>query len=117
MQFFGGCSAELIDEENRNAYQRSVHAWVHGVPVMSIGIAPDEIMRTHTIGIVTEHFEGLVAAARDRCANPSRRADMSIRASTYMRKDRDIRDRGDGYLRLFEEGLSIRAKQASRRSG
>lgn len=42
---------------------------------------------------------------------------LSVRASVWMNKNHDIGEQGDDYFRLFEEVLSRRAKQASRRSG
>jgi glycosyltransferase involved in cell wall biosynthesis len=94
-----------------------LYAWLRGVPVISIGIDPDSVIRTHSLGVVAEHIEGLIDAARSLCANPSMRAGMSTRASAYVRTHHNIRDRGEDYIRLFEDILSRRAKQASRRSG
>lgn len=83
-----------------------LHAWVHGVPAITIEIDPDGILSNNGIGIVTGTFEGLVDAVRGIRSNPTMRSEMSERAIRYVRANHDIRDRGDDYIRLFEAVLS-----------
>jgi glycosyltransferase involved in cell wall biosynthesis len=92
-----------------------LHSWVHGVPVLTIEIDPDSLITGNRTGIVTGTFEGLVEAARRLCADARLWADMSARATGYVRAHHDIKDRGDDYIRLFEQLLSRRGHPAVRR--
>ncbi len=83
-----------------------LHAWVQGVPVVTIEIDPDGILEKNGIGIVTGSFERLVEAVRSIRSNGAMRSEMSARAIRYARANHDIRDRGDDYIRLFESVLS-----------
>jgi len=92
-----------------------LHSWLHGVPVLTIEIDPDTIIEENRIGAATGSFEGLVKAARALIANPASREEMSARAAVYVRRNHDIRDRGDDYIRLFEGILAARGARASSR--
>lgn len=92
-----------------------LHSWVHGVPVLTIEIDPDAIIETNGIGAATGSVDGLVEAARALIENPASRVEMSARAATYVRKNHDIRNRGDDYIRLFEGILATRRGRASAR--
>lgn len=83
-----------------------LHAWAHGVPVITIEIDPDGILEKNGIGIVAGTFEGLVEAVRHIRSDRTIRSGMSARAIRYVRANHDIRDRGDDYIRLFESVLS-----------
>ncbi|HVO77014.1 MAG TPA: glycosyltransferase family 4 protein [Candidatus Bathyarchaeia archaeon] len=83
-----------------------LHAWVYGVPVITLEIDPDDIISSHRIGTVAGTFEKLVEAVRRMHEDPSARNEMSSRASRYVRENHDIRNRGDDYIRLFEEVLT-----------
>ena len=83
-----------------------LHAWAHGVPVITMEIDPDGILSKNGVGIVTGTFEKLVEAVRRIRSNRTMRAELSARAIRYVRANHDIRDRGDDYIRLFESVLS-----------
>ena len=83
-----------------------LHAWAHGVPVITVEIDPDGILEKNGIGIVAGTFDGLVGAVRSIRSNQALRSEMSARAIRYVRANHDIRDRGDDYIRLFEAVLS-----------
>ncbi|HEY5132611.1 MAG TPA: glycosyltransferase family 4 protein, partial [Candidatus Krumholzibacteriaceae bacterium] len=83
-----------------------LHAWVYGVPVITLEIDPDEIVSKNRIGIVAGTFEGLVEAVRSLRVDESMRSEMSARAFRYVRENHDIKDRGDDYIRFFENVLS-----------
>jgi glycosyltransferase involved in cell wall biosynthesis len=83
-----------------------LHAWVHGVPVITMEIDPDGILEANGIGIVTGTFDGLVEAVRALRSHRAVRSGMSERAIRYVGANHDIRDRGDDYIRLFESVLS-----------
>jgi glycosyltransferase involved in cell wall biosynthesis len=83
-----------------------LHAWAHGVPVITMEIDPDGILEKNGIGIVTGTFEGLVEALRRIRLNRTMRSEMSAKATRYVRTNHDIKDRGDDYIRLFESVLS-----------
>jgi glycosyltransferase involved in cell wall biosynthesis len=85
-----------------------LHSWLHGVPVLTIEIDPDAVIEGNGIGAAAGSLDGLVEAARALIANPASRKDMSARADAYVRKNHDIKDRGDDYIRLFETILEAR---------
>ena len=80
-----------------------LHAWAHGVPVLSLEIDPDDTIVRNRIGLVGGTIDGLAAAARRFLSDPGARDEMSRRAAAYVREFHDIRDRGDDYRRLFEK--------------
>lgn len=83
-----------------------LHAWVYGVPVITLEIDPDHIVSKNRVGIVAGTFEGLVEAVRTIRVDEPMRSEISARAYRYVRENHDIRDRGDDYIRLFEKVLS-----------
>ena len=83
-----------------------LHAWVYGVPVITLEIDPDHIVSKNRIGIVAGTFEGLVEAVKGMRVNESMRSEISARASRYVKENHDIKNRGDDYIRLFERVLS-----------
>jgi len=94
-----------------------LHAWVHGAPVLTAEIDPDDLISRHSLGIVGGTFEGLVAAVRTLASDRALRGAMSERASAYVRAHHDIRERGNDYLKLFERLVATRASSSSRRAG
>ena len=91
-----------------------LHAWAHGVPVLSLEIDPDDTIVRNRVGLVGGTIEGLAAAVRRLIADPKERAEMSLRAAAYVRDHHDIRDRGDDYRRLFEK-LASRVRPGAAR--
>lgn len=94
-----------------------LHSWIWGVPTLTVEIDPDGIISRNRIGAAAGDFERLVDAARGICENDTLHAEMSRRASRYVREHHDIADRGDDYIRLFEKLLSTPSMSASSRSG
>ncbi len=82
-----------------------LHSWVRGVPVITIGIDPDDIVAKNGLGIVTGTFERFVEAVRRFGSDAAARAAMSARVVAYVGANHDIRDRGDDYINLFESVL------------
>ncbi len=79
-----------------------LHAWAHGVPVLTLEIDPDDTIARNRIGVVGGTIDGLAAAARRLLADPRARDEMSRRAVVYVKEHHDIRERGEDYRRLFE---------------
>ncbi|MDD4857051.1 MAG: glycosyltransferase, partial [Candidatus Krumholzibacteria bacterium] len=97
-------ASALINTSSLEGFPNTyLHAWVYGVPVITLEIDPDGTLTKNGIGIVAGGFEGLVEAIRRTHTNPSLLSQMSARAAHYVRKEHDIRDRGDDYIRLFQE--------------
>ncbi len=84
-----------------------LHAWRHGVPVLSLEIDPDDTIVRNRLGVVGGTIDGLAGAVRSLLANPASRNEMSSRALSYVREHHDVSDRAGDYLRLFE-ALSAR---------
>jgi glycosyltransferase involved in cell wall biosynthesis len=82
-----------------------LHAWAHGVPVITIGIDPDGIIAKNGIGIVTGTFENFLSTLRTFRPDREARARIAANSLAYVRANHDIRDRGDDYIRLFESIL------------
>ncbi|MFA4948769.1 MAG: glycosyltransferase family 4 protein [Candidatus Krumholzibacteriia bacterium] len=104
--YYRGACALLNTSSFEGFPNTYLHAWAHGVPVITISIDPDGILEKNGIGIVTGTFEGLVEAVRSIRSNRTMRSEMSAKAIRYVRANHDIRDRGDDYIRLFESVLS-----------
>ncbi len=79
-----------------------LHSWRNGLPVFTIEIDPDSIIENNGIGIMAGSFERLVTEVREIITDTARRDAMSSRALEYVRKNHDIREKGDRYLELFE---------------
>ena len=94
-----------------------LHSWIHGVPTLTIEIDPDGIIAKHGLGACSGSFDALVGDVRDLAGDPSRRSALSANATRHVRDHHDIRDRGDDYIRLFEELASRRSSMRSSRSG
>jgi glycosyltransferase involved in cell wall biosynthesis len=90
-----------------------LHAWAHGVPVLTLEIDPDDTIARNRIGVVGGTIDGLAAAARRLLADPRARDEMSRRAVVYVKEHHDIRERGEDYRRLFER-LAGRGRHGTR---
>ncbi len=104
-EYYRGARALLNTSDFEGFPNTYLHAWAHGVPVITIGVDPDRIIVTHGIGIVAGTFESFVEALRTFRPDAETRAAFSARSLAYVRANHDIRDRGDDYIRLFESLL------------
>ncbi len=94
-----------------------LHAWVFGVPTLTIEIDPEGVIARNKIGEVTGTFDSLVEAVTRLIEDPASRMGMSERARRYVEKYHNIDDRGEDYIRLFERLLASVPIRSSSRSG
>lgn len=104
--YYRGARALLNTSSFEGFPNTYLHSWAHGVPVVTIGIDPDDIIAKNEIGIVAGSFERFVEAVRSFRPDGSARSETAARAIAYVKANHDIRDRGDDYVRLFESVLS-----------
>lgn len=79
-----------------------LHSWRKGLPVFTMEIDPDSIIENNGLGFMAGDFESLVTEVKAIIADTARRDAMSSRALEYVRKNHDIREKGDQYIELFE---------------
>ena len=87
-----------------------LHSWRNGLPVFTIDIDPDSLIEDNDIGFTAGSFERLLSEVRSIVNDRDRRDAMSARALEYVRKNHDIRDKGDQYIQLFERITGISTK-------
>lgn len=94
-----------------------LHAWVHGIPTLTIEIDPDGVIAEYGCGEVAGDLNGLVDTVKRLSRDSSLRASMSVKARNYVEENHDIEKRGDDYIRLFEKLVESSRRSVSSRSG
>lgn len=114
LTFGGFVHPNEIDDYYRRAYlyvntsslegfpNTYLHSWRNGLPVFTIDIDPDSLIADNGIGFTAGDFDRLAAEVKSMLSDPARRNAMSARALEYVRKNHDIREKGDQYIELFE---------------
>jgi len=115
LTFAGFVHPNDIDQYYRRAYlyvntsslegfpNTYLHSWRNGLPVCTIEIDPDSLIADNDIGVTTGTLDRLAEEVRSIINEPARRSAMSAHALEYVRKNHDIREKGDQYIDLFEQ--------------
>ena len=79
-----------------------IQAWSHNVPVVSLTVDPDEIIKKEGIGFRSGSFDKLVSDVRTLVTNDDLRRNMGGKSRKYVEREHDIKVVTDKYLELFE---------------
>ena len=82
-----------------NTYLQS---WVRGIPVVSMGVDPDGVIKTKRLGAVSETFRDMVAYTKLYYMNENLRVKAGERAWNHVRLNHDIMILADRFITTFE---------------
>lgn len=75
-----------------------IQAWLRGVPVLSLGIDPDGIVRGHGLGRVASDVDGMASHLRELLADPVAYARMAARVAAFARERYTVERVADCFL-------------------
>ncbi|MFH1862232.1 MAG: glycosyltransferase family 4 protein [bacterium] len=82
-----------------NAFQQ---AWYYGVPVLSLGVDPDQLIESKRLGHNAHSLNELETALRRLLKNEQERSEIAARAKAFTRKEFDLKKLLPEYIELFE---------------
>jgi glycosyltransferase involved in cell wall biosynthesis len=82
-----------------NAFQQ---AWCHGVPTLSLGVDPDDVIAREGLGSSAANLDGLESDLRRLLADPEAREQVGQRARRFARNNYDLATLLPRYLSIFE---------------
>ena len=68
-----------------------IEAWLRGVPVMSLQVDPDNVIRDHGLGLVESDLDRFSQAIMQLMQSPEEWAELSERCETFARNHFDIK--------------------------
>jgi glycosyltransferase involved in cell wall biosynthesis len=80
-----------------------LEAWGNSIPVVSIGVDPDEIICRNKLGVHVENYTDLVKNINILLKNDSLRKEMGMQGRKYVEKYHNIDRIVDEYEKLFNE--------------
>ena len=84
-----------------------VEAAMHGTPILSWMVNPDEVLSQHRIGVCADgSFDRLVAAAEELCASKEQREEYGSRAKTYAMEHHSLHRSADELKALLHSLVS-----------
>lgn len=75
-----------------------IQAWLRGVPVLTLGVDPDGIIREHDLGDVARSVDGLATNLSDLLADPSGYARIAENVSAFARERYTVERVADCFL-------------------
>jgi glycosyltransferase involved in cell wall biosynthesis len=75
-----------------------IQAWLRGVPVLTLGIDPDGILREHGLGRVAMTVDEMASHLRDLLADPAGYARMADHVATFARERYTVGRVADSFL-------------------
>jgi glycosyltransferase involved in cell wall biosynthesis len=80
-----------------------IQAWAHYVPVVSLNVDPDNIIRNEKLGFFSGTFKQLVTDVATLLENEDLRKTMGENARKYVEREHDIRKNVKKYVKIFKE--------------
>ncbi len=85
-----------------------VQAWLHGVPVASLEVDPERLIRTHLLGQYVESVDKLERAVRELVTNPALRRQLGRNARQFAVQEFNLQKNMDKFEQLVGERLRLR---------
>ena len=79
-----------------------VQAWLREVPVVSLNVDPDDVLKREKIGFHSRSFEQLVDDVQTLILNPTLRREMGERARLYAEANHSVDKMADALIALFD---------------
>lgn len=94
---------------NNEGYPNSfIHAWLHGVPVVTLGVDPDLLLSQGGLGVAAKSPDELAQAVRSLLTNPDRRREIGARARAFAEQEHDLGRVVDRLEKLLaEQGVKL----------
>ena len=114
IEYIGAIDAERAMSEYEDAYllvntsesegfpNTFVEAWAHGVPVVSINVDPDDLIKTHGLGLHSGTFERMLADVGQLLHDTVLREKLSVQARRFAERHLNI----ESVIKKYEELLS-----------
>jgi glycosyltransferase involved in cell wall biosynthesis len=88
-----------------------IHAWQRGVPVVSLGVDRDGLLKEQGFGFLAENMEQLIGEVHKLVQDPERRRDIGARARAHAQQEYNIETAVDKIESLLSaRGVKIPAK-------
>lgn len=85
-----------------------IHAWMHGVPVVTVGVDPDLLLSQGGLGMVARSPGELQEVVRSLLADPERRKEIGAKARAYVEQEHDLKKAVDRLESLLaERGVNV----------
>jgi glycosyltransferase involved in cell wall biosynthesis len=81
-----------------------IQSWIHGTPVGSMEVDPDELLCEHEAGVHEPKFENFVERVENLLKNPKSHIEAS-RNARRLGEQFDIRSTATNYLEVYERLL------------
>lgn len=79
-----------------------IQAWANFVPIVSIAIDPDNVIRENRLGFVSGDFDQLVSNVGMLLRDDSLRATYAQNSRSYVEREHDIKRVAESYIKAFE---------------
>lgn len=85
-----------------------IHAWLYGIPVLSLGVDPEGLLSKDGLGIATHTMDQLEQALRDLIGDPVKRRAMGARARAFANAEFDLQRNVDRLEELIaQHGVTL----------
>ena len=78
-----------------------IHAWLHGIPVVSLGVDPEGLLSSGGLGHAAQTPDELERVVRDLIARPDRRREIGARARAFAAAEFDLQRNADRLEQLI----------------
>lgn len=78
-----------------------IHAWMRGVPVVSLGVDPDRVLQEQGLGVKVSNLNQMEAEIRALVNDPERRRIIGARARSFALKEFDLKTNVDKFESLL----------------
>ena len=99
----------FVSTSRQESYPNTfIHAWLHGVPVLSLDVDPEELLSKQGFGVLARTMGELEQAARELIADPDRRRRIGNLGRTYARQEHDLTSTVDKIEQILgEKGVEL----------
>jgi glycosyltransferase involved in cell wall biosynthesis len=105
-KYFAGKAIFVSTSSSEGFPNTFLEAWGNAIPVVSLDIDPDDVIRTHQLGYTVDEFEGMVARIGELIEDEELRARMGANGRKFVEDEHRIEKVIDEYQHLFTQLLA-----------
>lgn len=94
----------LVNTSTNEGYSNTfIHAWQHGIPVVTLGVNPDRLITEKNLGVAARNMDELVKGVRELVSDPEKRREIGKRARAFAEEEHNLTRAMDRIERLLAE--------------